>query len=405
MALIFAGLALAVHPAQGAAQDDSANSAGARPAGSAAALEASSPDRAPAAGSLKPATTAPAQAGCEDTSRPRADSAGAATPTPASNAPAPAGLPAPAPAAARSPQTGKTGKDSAVARGKKKKFLRGNAPCLAWIDPDKQPRAVLLCVHGLGLHNGTYEAFGKRMAREGIATYAIDVRGFGSWMEAKGRERVDFDGCLDDLTATLRVIHRAHAGLPVFVLGESMGGAIALRETAQHPELIAGLISSVPAGDRFQQKRTALKVALHLLEGPNKPFNVGEDVIKQATEKPELRAAWENDPLARMNLSPRELMQFQSFMNENHQSASEIKSTPVLLVQGCNDRLVRPEGTVELYNELATPDKQLALIQYAEHLVFEESQFTDGQVKLVVDWVDAHLPKQQESASAEPGQK
>jgi alpha-beta hydrolase superfamily lysophospholipase len=292
---------------------------------------------------------------------------------------------------------GGSGKKAQTLRKKR----RGNAPCLAWVDPDVPVKAALLCVHGLGLHNGTYEDFGKRMARLGIATYAIDVRGFGSWMEARGRERVDFDGCLSDVKATLDVIHRAHPGLPVFVLGESMGGAIALRAAALYPDLVDGLISSVPAGDRFQQKRTALKVALHLLDGPNKQFNVGQGVIEQATQKQELREAWEKDPLARMNLSPNELIQFQSFMNQNHESAKKIKTLPVLIVQGCKDRLVRPEGTVELYNKLATPDRQLELIHNAEHLVFEENQFTDADIDLVHVWLDKHLKRQPESQGTE----
>jgi alpha-beta hydrolase superfamily lysophospholipase len=279
-------------------------------------------------------------------------------------------------------------------KGKKtKKSKRGTPPCLAWIDPDVEPKAVLLCVHGLGLYNGTYEPFGKRMAKLGIATYAIDMRGFGSWMEAKGRQRVDFEAALADVGAVLKVIRRAHPGLPVFLLGESMGGAIALQATALYPDLIDGVISSVPAGDRFQQKRTALKVALRLLANPNKPFDVGTHVIEQATEKPEVREAWSKDPLARINISPRELLQFQAFMNNNHAAARKIKATPVLIVQGCRDRLVRPEGTVELYNELATADRQLVLVPSAEHLIFEEEQFNDEIVDLTVGWINGHLSK------------
>src|SRR6185369_13421328 len=117
---------------------------------------------------------------------------------------------------------------------------------------------------------------------------------------------------------TLNAIHRANPGLPVFVLGESMGGAIALRATAMYPDLVQGLISSVPAGDRFNQNKTRLKVAFNALKGFDRPFDVGRGVINQATQDPELRESWENDPLSRMNLSPRELMQFQGFMNQNH---------------------------------------------------------------------------------------
>ena len=272
----------------------------------------------------------------------------------------------------------------------KKPVRRGNAPCLSWLG-EGPVKAVLVLVHGLGLHNGTYESFGKRMSDLGYAAYAIDVRGFGSWMEAKGRENVDFDGCLSDLEKTLKVVRRANPNKPVFLLGESMGGAIALRATALYPELVDGLISSVPAADRFKQNETGLKVAFHFLANPDKPFNVGEGVIKQATNKPELREAWSNDPLARMNLSPKELIQFQMFMNQNHDSAREIVSKPVLIVQGVQDKLVRPQGTVELFNELTTKDKEIVLIPNAEHLIFEENQFNDEVVDKVVDWITKHM--------------
>jgi acylglycerol lipase len=271
---------------------------------------------------------------------------------------------------------------------------RTTPPMITWQNPDKPARCVLLCIHGLGLYNRSYEDFGKRMADLGIAVCAIDVRGFGSWMAAKGRESVDFDGCLADVKATLKVLHRVYPHLPIFIVGESMGGAIALRATSMYPELVSGLISSVPAGDRFQQGRTALKVAVHLLSGADKPFNVGEGVIKQATVKPELRDAWLNDPLDRLNLSARELMQFQGFMNQNHESAKAIIDRPVLIVQGCQDKLVKPEGTVELYNELGTHEKQLVLIPRSEHLIFEANQCPDDVLKVVTDWIDAHLKHQ-----------
>ncbi|MBK7837579.1 MAG: alpha/beta fold hydrolase [Candidatus Obscuribacter sp.] len=277
--------------------------------------------------------------------------------------------------------------------GDKKQVRRGNAPCLSWFNADMPVKAVFVCVHGLGLHNGTYEALGKRLSTFGYATYAIDVRGFGSWMEAKGRECVDFDGCLSDLKSTLKVVHRAHPGVPVYLLGESMGGAIALRATATYPDLVDGLISSVPSADRFKQGKTSLKVALHYLRNPDKPFNVGEDVIRQATDKPSLRASWGNDPLSRMKLSPNELIQFQSFMNQNHESAHQITDKPVLIVQGVLDKLVRPEGTVELFNELNTKDKKIVLIPDGEHLIFEENQFTDEVVNQLVNWVEAHSAK------------
>lgn len=271
--------------------------------------------------------------------------------------------------------------------------MRGTAPCLAWVNRDKPIQAVIVCVHGLGLHNGTYEPFGKRMAELGYAVYAIDVRGFGAWMENKGKERVDFDLCLNDVRTTLKVVRRAHPGVPVFLLGESMGGAIALRVTSLYPELVDGLVSSVPSGDRFKQGKTSLKVALSYLSNKNKDINIGEGVVSQATQKEEVRKAWLEDPLARVKMSPKELLQFQNFMNGNHDCAKNIEKTPVLIVQGCQDKLVRPEGTVELFNHLSTTDRQIVLIPSAEHLIFEENQFTDQEIATVNSWISARLPK------------
>src|SRR5262249_14728021 len=149
----------------------------------------------------------------------------------------------------------------------------------------------------------------------------------------------------------------ANPGLPFILMGESMGGAIALRFASEHPEMIDGLISSVPAGERFQQKKTDLKVAVEMLKGPNKQFDIGQSIVKQATKNEKLRNDWASDPLDRMDLSPKDLMHFQKFMNENHDAAKSITSLPVLFVQGTRDRLVKPEGTWDLFNQLSTGNK------------------------------------------------
>jgi alpha-beta hydrolase superfamily lysophospholipase len=229
------------------------------------------------------------------------------------------------------------------------------------------------------------------MSRLGYVVYAVDMRGFGSYKDSNGKEQVDFDGCLADIKATLKLLHRAHPDLPVYLLGESMGGAIVIHATASFPELVDGTVSSVPSGSRFKQGKSAMSVAIHALEGGlNKQFDVGSGVIKQATERPELRESWGSDPLNRLNLSPRELMTFQSFMDHNHNVAPLIRSTPVLVVQGCKDKLVKPEGTVELFNELGTNDKRIQLVQNGEHLIFEEGQASDAALDSLTNWLDLH---------------
>jgi len=273
-----------------------------------------------------------------------------------------------------------------------------SAPCLSWIDPQAAPRAALLCIHGLGLSSEAYTNLGRTISKRGVATYAIDVRGFGSWMQLKGNDPIDFNASLADIKATLMAIRQAHPGIPVFILGESMGGAIALRACSLYPELIDGLISSVPAGSRFQQKKTDLEVALRFLTGRHKEFNMGDQIVAQASGgNAILQSDWESNSLDRMNFSAEQLLQFQKFMNENHDAAKVIKVTPVLMLQGSEDTLVKPEGTWELFNTLPTKKKTFVELP-SEHLVLEEGQAKSAQydvraAQLVVGWISGEMPE------------
>ena len=277
------------------------------------------------------------------------------------------------------------------------------APCISWRNPNVQSKYAMLCIHGLGLYSKSYQTFGQIMSRTGGIIYAIDVRGFGSWVNAQGHENLDFNGCLADIESALKEIHTSHPGLPVFLLGESMGGAVALRAASTYPELIDGVISAVPAGERFKQKRTDLKVALDVLSGAHKTRSgIGKQVVEQAaTDKQagkvneQLAAAWQDDPLDRLDLSAKDLMQFQSFMNDNHDAVKKL-TVPVLFLQGLDDDLVRPDGTWDLMKEVGVHDRTLVALP-ARHLMLEESQTQNPAERRaawhsVLAWVLSHLP-------------
>ncbi|HEY9786549.1 MAG TPA: alpha/beta fold hydrolase, partial [Candidatus Obscuribacterales bacterium] len=271
---------------------------------------------------------------------------------------------------------------------------RQPAPCRCWIMPGERPIACLLCIHGLGLSSKSYEYFGSEQSKRGLAVYAIDVRGFGAWMNAKGKTKVNFDDCLADIKQALESIRAAHPGIPVYILGESMGGAIALRAASMYPDLIDGLISSVPAGERFNQGKTSLKVFLNLLSGFD-VTNLGNDVLNQATQNIKLKSQWKDDPLARLDLTPQELIQFQDFMNNNHEAAKKVADMPVLFVQGNGDKLVKPEGTWELFNSVAAKDKSFFSVP-GEHLIFEEAQTQeagprDQNFRVISSWLSTKV--------------
>ena len=263
-------------------------------------------------------------------------------------------------------------------------------PIIAWLDEQAPLQGILVCVHGLGLHKGTYRQFGERMATHGWGVYAMDVRGFGSFQDISDKPKVDFAGCLQDVSDVIGYVHKTHPGLPVFIVGESMGGGIALQVTAKHPDLVSGLISSVPAAERYHKTGDAVKVGIGILAGPSKGMNVVPIVVDRSTTKEDLKKEWLSDELARFNLAPVELMKFDRFMQDNHRMAKMITRTPVLMLQGMNDQLVKQSGNETLIAEIPSPDACLIHVGGSEHLILEEGQFDDGVIKAICDWLAAH---------------
>lgn len=117
-------------------------------------------------------------------------------------------------------------------------------PYRAW-QPDGKLRAAIVALHGFNDYSRAFEKPGAYWATKGIATYAYDQRGFGG-----GPHRKIWAGhsaMVDDLAATVGLVRVQHPGVPVFVLGESMGGAIAMIGDADRRLRVDGMILVAPA--------------------------------------------------------------------------------------------------------------------------------------------------------------
>lgn len=96
-------------------------------------------------------------------------------------------------------------------------------PLRAWL-PSERPVAVVVALHGFNDYGNAFAEPAIAWARQGIATYAYDQRGFGGapfrglWA---GRERM-----VRDLDAITRLLRQRHGNVPLHVLGESMGAAV-----------------------------------------------------------------------------------------------------------------------------------------------------------------------------------
>lgn len=261
-----------------------------------------------------------------------------------------------------------------------------NVPFRSWI-PRNEPREVLLCVHGLGFSSKSFTEFGRLMAARGFAVYAMDVRGFGAWMQRNGEDRVDFEACLSDVENALRKLRSAYPHKPIYLIGESMGGAIVMRAASRNPQLVDGVVSSVPSSDRYAKLSSEIVIGAHYLEDKDKPMDLKPEVLDRTTADPSLRAKFAAEPTNRMKLTPKELKQFNEFMKGNSDAAALITSTPVLMLAGFKDRLVKPEGTIELFNMLSTQDKMLMIVGDGEHLLLEENQLTGQLTQMLSDWI------------------
>lgn len=269
--------------------------------------------------------------------------------------------------------------------------LPHKAAFITWQDPNVKPWCSVLAVHGLGFHKETYDKLAKKLARLGIVVYAIDVRGFGVWQYAKD-PKVNFELTFEDIKEGLQVIRERNKGLPVFLMGESMGGSIALHVTARNPELINGVIASVPAGNsRYTLPTIAKMVVAGLFGGADAQIDIGKLVIEHSTENENVKAKLMNDPKQRKRLRVRDLMAFRKLAMGNGKAAKKIECTPVLIVQGYKDKLVSPKSIIKVFNKVATDKKNLVLQGQSSHLVLEEGQFEDTTLDVLVSWMDKNV--------------
>jgi acylglycerol lipase len=118
-------------------------------------------------------------------------------------------------------------------------------PLTLW-QPAGEPRAVVLALHGFNDYRRAFEETGAFLAAHGVAVYAFDQRGFGETVGAGGW--FGHARLAADVYLAARLIRARHPGLPLYLLGESMGAAVALAALADFPgDWADGLVLLAPA--------------------------------------------------------------------------------------------------------------------------------------------------------------
>lgn len=246
-------------------------------------------------------------------------------------------------------------------------------PLRRWM-PDGKPSAIVLAVHGFNDYSNAFTEPGQWWAKRGIATYALDQRGFGEsdfrgfW---PGEERL-----AEDVIELSRSLRQRHPGTPLFWLGESMGGAVTLIALEQGGAKPDGLVLVAPAVWGRESMPWYYNATLWLATYtiPWKTFT-GSGLKIQASDNIEMLRRLSRDPFF---IKATRVDTIHGLVNLMDRAAeARPRSMPVLLLYGAKDEVI-PKKPVEKFVATleADPAVDIRIAVYADgwHLLLRDLQ-------------------------------
>lgn len=261
-------------------------------------------------------------------------------------------------------------------------------PLRAWLPDDgKRPSAVILAVHGFNDYSHAFEEAGQSFAEQGIAVYAYDQRGFGDaphrglW---PGKEVL-----AEDLRTAANLLRKRNPGVPLHVLGESMGGAVAVVAATTEAGLpVDSLVLSAPAvwarSTQPWYQRVALWAAVRTVPW-FKPSGAG--LQRQASDNIEMLRELGRDPLVLKHSRVDAIYGLVNLMDAALAGGSNLE-TPTLVLYGKKDEIV-PRKPVDRFWE-ALPNREghrYALYEDGWHLLLRDLQ-ADVVISDIAAWVE-----------------
>ena len=216
-----------------------------------------------------------------------------------------------------------------------------------WPAPAGAPRAQVLLVHGLGEHAGRYAPLAADLHDWGFDVRAYDQRGHGLSGGPRGGLTHD-SALLDDLAAVIDATRRmqqqrGQPGLPLILLGHSLGGLVAGRLVSLQLRPVDALVMSSPALDPGLSVLQKWLVATLPAIVPNLRVNNGLDP-RYLSHDAAVVAAYRADPLVHPKISAR-LARFIATAGPSTVAAAAHWHVPTLLLYAGDDHLVNPAGS------------------------------------------------------------
>ncbi len=283
-------------------------------------------------------------------------------------------------------------------------------PIYTWGVPGSGCLGVVVAVHGLAMHAGTFSVLAENLASQKFLVVAPDLRGYGHWVtgtgELKADLRVDYDQSFCDLVKLVTRLKSNYPGLPLFLVGESLGADLAIRTSAACPEKVAGLILSSPAIKRrtFVNRHVIADVP-RACSGPNKPLDLAPYIRICASEDPRIVQGMLDDPLVRKNLNSFDLLKSQIFMMSTRKQIAKVPANvPILIIQGDADRLLKSNAVVVLLANLKSKDRTVRWFHNRGHILLETAFVQPDTLQTVKGWLVAYVQNKAALKSAQVSQ-
>jgi alpha-beta hydrolase superfamily lysophospholipase len=256
--------------------------------------------------------------------------------------------------------------------------------------PTGEPRAEVLLVHGFVEHGGRHAPTAEALARRRYGVSVMDLRGHGKSDGARCFVR-SFDEYVSDLEWHFdRVVRRAE-GKPVFVLGHSLGGLIAVLWCIRRQPMPRGLILSGPA----LQVRQQLFPWLRHLAGLGSMLFPRLRLVRMGgrniSRDPAIIAQFRDDPLVFHGRFPvrtgAEILRAGGLARADFEQLR----VPLLILHGTADRVAAVEASQALFERAEATDKTLRLYPELYHEVLNEPEKEQVLADLI-QWIDRRIP-------------
>ncbi len=255
--------------------------------------------------------------------------------------------------------------------------------------PVENPKACVLLVHGLAEHSGRYEHVAARFNARGVAIVGPDHIGHGA---SPGlRCHLDrFDEYIAPLTSLRAYIADWYPETPVFLLGHSMGGLIAVHVLLEAQDDYRGAMFSGPA---FMTDSTVPSMTIWIARLLRRLFpKMGMLTLnaQEVSRDPAVVADYIADPLVFGGKITASLgLEILDAMELAIRRAGEL-TLPVYIAHGDADVMAAPEGSKTFYEGLSSADKTLDFWASLYHEIFREPE-AEEVIARYVSWLEAHL--------------